>query len=89
MKSAAWLHAAGGGNSPEIRLSRAIDRYGVHAVMGRPVLWAREVNAIKMAEAIVNAYHARERSENWAAWANKHPEMQALLVEAQKLAEAL
>lgn len=87
MKSAAWRHAAGGATSPEIRLSRAIERFGVVAVMGRPVLWAREANAIKTAEAIVNAYHARERSDNWAAWANQHPEMQALLVEAQKLAE--
>ena len=84
MKSAAYLHAAGGPLSPEIRLSQAIDRYGVAAVLGRPVLYMKEHYALKIAESIVNGYRSRERAENIAAWQNEHPDMGNLLAELDR-----
>jgi len=85
VKSSAYAYAEGGALSPEIRLSEAIDRYGVMATLGRPVLYAHEYYAMRAAEAIVNGYRSRERAENWVAWQNEYPDMAKLLFEAERL----
>ena len=82
--SAAYTHAEGGRTSPEIRLAGQIERFGVLAVMGRTILFAREYYAIRAAEVIVSAYRSRAKSDNWAAWANEHPELSQILFDAQQ-----
>ena len=37
-----------------------------------------------MAETVVNAYHDRAKTENWAAWADENPYENALLIMAVK-----
>jgi hypothetical protein len=86
VKAAAYRQADGGPNSPELRLLRMIDRFGVAAVMGRPTLYAGEIGKLRMAETIANAYYDRQQSDNWAAWHTSHPELAALLAEAERLA---
>ena len=74
--------------SKEINLLRQIDRFGVEAILGRKQLYARELRLMTIAENIVLGYEAREKSDNWAAWAHDNERLSELLIEAQKLAEA-
>ena len=64
-----------------------IDRYGVTAIMGRPVLYAREVYAMRIAETIYRGYQQQQKTENIAAWHADNPELAQLLFEAQQLAD--
>lgn len=82
--TAAYQYADGGHVSPEINLAHQVDRLGVMAVFGRPVLYASEYYAMKAAEMIVAAYRSRARADNVAAWHNEHPELAQMLFEAEK-----
>lgn len=62
-----------------------IDRYGVHAIMGRPFLYADEVYQMRMAEAIKKAYKMRERATSYVSFQAENPELGNLLFEAQRL----
>lgn len=62
-----------------------IERYGVHAVMGRPVLYEGEMRRMITAQNIVNAYKDRARSQSWEAWQRENPELGNLLFKAQRL----
>lgn len=42
-----------------------------------------------LAENIVNAYVSRSHAESWAAWANKNPIMEKVLMEAEILCQQL
>jgi len=84
--AAAYIHADGGRYSPELRLLRYIDRFGVEAVMGRKTLYAHEIRRMIHAENVAGAYHERNRG-NAAEWVKDNPEMNKLLFEAQKIAE--
>lgn len=44
---------------------------------------------MSLADNVVRAYHARGKSDNWAAWADKNKRASRLLNEAAKLAEEL
>ena len=83
--AAAYAYADGGQMSPEIRLLRSVDRFGAQAVFGR-MLGAKEIRQMLVADAIVNAYHARVANENWVAWEIDNPRLAALLNAAMKLA---
>ena len=72
--------------SPELLLLNAINRFGVEAVMGRP-LGHNEILCMIEAESIINAYKAKFSQEDWAKWAQDHPGLNQLLTEALKLAE--
>lgn len=71
--------------SPEIDLLRKIDRFGVMAVMGRPVLYFGEINRMSYAENTVNAYHSRAKSTNWAEWVDDNPVRAAMLAEVEQM----
>lgn len=86
--SSAYAYAEGGSLSPEIRLAQAIDRYGIMAVLGRPVLYLHEYYAMKTAEGLVSGYLSRQRSQNWAAWQLEYPDMAKLLFDAERLLNA-
>ena len=62
---------------------RYVDRFGAMAVFGRTP-GAGELRAMAMAETVVNAYHDRAKTENWAAWADENPYENALLIMAVK-----
>lgn len=87
--AAAYGFADGSQSSPEIRLANAIDRFGVRAVMGRDVLYAREYYAIRVAEDIVDGYKSREQTDNIAAWQSENQRLGNLLFEAQQIYERL
>lgn len=71
--------------SPELQLASNINRYGVHAVMGRP-LYHHEILSMNIAEKIYNAYHERAKSDNMAGWADSNPDKTSMLNEAMLLA---
>lgn len=64
-----------------------IDRFGVHAVMGRPYLGALEIKRIYSAEKVLQIYRDKERASSWAEWAQVNPEDAAYLAMAIKAAE--
>lgn len=68
----------------ELLLLQYIDRFGVMAVLGRPVLSAGEIRRMITAENIVSAYRDRKTSKNWGAWAQEHPGASRLLGEIEK-----
>lgn len=63
----------------ELTILQYIDRFGVEAVMGRPILSAGEIYRMIFAENVVFAYRDRKASKNWAAWAESNPSNDALL----------
>jgi hypothetical protein len=85
VKALAYAHASEGAYSPEIGKLRSIDRFGVEAITGRRVLYAREYRQMMYAENIVHAYQSRTRSTNWVEWATSNPHEAAMLAEAEKL----
>lgn len=70
--------------SPELRLLANINKYGVEAVMGRP-LGHHEVICLNTAEAIVSAYKERAQAKDWVTWGQENP-VSHLLNEAMRLA---
>lgn len=85
--AAAYRHAESGHYSPEIDLANRIDRYGVMATMGRPVLYAKEQRSLALAENVVRAYRERRAAASWATWAEENPGLNRLLTEAMKANE--
>jgi len=85
--AAAYQSAEGGQLSPELLLLNRIEKFGVHAIMGRPILYYRELRRMEVANMIVTAYNARAKSANWQAFQKEHPELGNLLFRAQQLAE--
>ena len=71
--------------SPELQLLHEIDRFGVSAVMGRP-LYHEEIVRMRAAERIISAYKAKYSREDWAKWAQDFPQEDWLLNQAMKLA---
>ena len=87
--AAAYKHAESRHYSPEIDLSNRIERYGVFATMGRPVLYAKEQKILALAENINLAYKERRASNTWGVWAEENPGLAKLLIEAMQAAESL
>jgi hypothetical protein len=84
--AAAYAFADGGQMPNELRLLDQIDRFGVQAVLGRP-LGAKEIIHMRTAENIVRLHQARGRSKSWAGWAKENPEGAALLNYCMELVE--
>ena len=57
----------------------------MRAILGRDTLYFGETRRMILAENIVNAFTARKRSENWAAWANNNVVMSRVLSEIEVL----
>ena len=85
MIAAAYGYASDGNSSPEMEMLHRIDRFGVHAVMGRPVLYEREIRAMTAANNVVAAYRDRAKATSWEAWLKENPELGDLLFRAQRL----
>lgn len=69
----------GDGRKPvELQTAHYIDRYGVWAVMGRP-LFLNEMQEIAIAENVESAYRSRQQSGDWAEWSSRNPAMAELL----------
>jgi len=83
----AYDYASGGDASNEILIGRMINRFGVHAVMGRPYLGALEIKKIYSAEKVLQIYREKDRASSWAEWAKSNPEDAAYLARAIKAAE--
>ena len=88
MRAAAYLVAEGSPIeiSPELQLEANILRYGVEAVMGRP-LGHNEILCMNTARTILNAYNAKTSSQDWAEWAQNNPMDNKILTHAMKLVE--
>ena len=71
--------------SPELMLLREINRYGVQAVMGRPLSY-NEVLRLRAAERVINAYNAKYATEDWAKWARENKQEDEFLNYAMQLA---
>ena len=71
--------------SPELTLLRELNRWGVQAVMGRP-LYHHELIKLRAAERVINAYSARANSKNWAEWAQQNKQESDYLNYAMRLA---
>jgi len=54
--------------------------------MNRPYLGAQELRNMLMAEAIVEFYRERSKSDNWNAWALLNPDKADLLNKANEAA---
>lgn len=85
--AAAYRYCEGDNDIPrELLQLQYIDRFGVHAVMGRAVLGAGEMACMVLVENVVRAYRSRAQAENWAAWAQSNPGSARLLAQAQEAA---
>jgi len=81
----AFRWASGDGNIPhEILLAQRMDRWGVQAVMNRP-LYAYEVKRIEWSEYVVKMYNARKNTTNAAQFAEENQYALKLLDFAEKL----
>ena len=89
--AAAYEYADGGQISPELALSRYIERFGVQGVFGRPI-GAGEIRSILLAENIVHYYRLRSNytddrgNVNWTRFAKEYPAESHWLVLAIKAA---
>ena len=84
--ASAYVFADGGRISPEMRMLYAIRDFGVHAVMGRPVLAYSEIMRMRAANYVKTAYEERAKSKNWQADAEKDPLKAQILFNSQKAA---
>jgi hypothetical protein len=94
IKAEAYLYAESiGTDKPlpipnDLMLLGYIDRFGVEAVMGRPILSAGEMRRMAAQENIVTAYQSRKTSENWAEWATKNPSLVSILADVESILDA-
>ena len=81
----AYAYADGGDQIPdELVLARSVERYGAQAVFGR-ILSFHELRMMTLSDNVVNAYNERQRSDNWAQWAEANHGKARLLAEAGRL----
>lgn len=71
--------------SRELEKLWLIDRFSVRAVLGRDVLYHREMMLMLTAENIYKAKLANMHSDNWAEWAKDNPSLAKQLAEVEKL----
>lgn len=73
----AYMYAMEDGISPEVRLGKAVDRFGGMAVYGRTIS-EREMRYIRLAEGVVGAIEMRA-GHDWDVWGIENPEMNDLI----------
>jgi len=81
----AYLSASEGQHSPELDRLNAIDRFGVEAIMHRPILYFGEIRKMIYAENVALAYRSRKASENHGKWAHDHPQLEKIIINAEML----
>lgn len=84
--SSAYAFAEGGTVTDELILGWSIDKYGTQAVFGRTLSF-HEIRMLDLADNVVKAYRERERSDNWAEWAEKNHAKARILGVAGRLAQ--
>ena len=84
--SSAYAYAEGGEVTDELVLAWAVGKYGAQAVFGRTLSF-QEIRVMDIADNVFRAYRERERSDNWAKWAQDNPDKARLLAQAGKLAQ--
>lgn len=67
-----------------LEAGRLIERFGVQAVYGRPILFLNEIRKIQAATDVSNAVHSKARSESVAKWAEANPGPASILADATK-----
>ena len=72
----------------ELRLVDDLERFGPAALFGRP-LTIDEIRTIRTAENIRSAYISREGAKDVSEWINNNKDLNEILTEARKDAEAL
>ena len=87
MIAAAYGYASDGTYSAEIEAMKRIDRFGVHAVYGRPHLYEREMRQMIVAQNVISAYKSRSKATTWSAWVQDNPVEAELLHKAQQAHE--
>jgi len=87
-------YASGDGPCPQELVQKSyIDAFGVMAIMGRPVLYAREIQHMIVLDNIVNAYRSchgyrdSEGHENWPEWASQNSTLSRILIDAEEAAQ--
>ena len=84
--SSAYQFAEGGQATDELILGWAVSKYGAQSVYGRTLSF-HEIRMMDLADNVVQSYHERKRSENWAEWAEKNPQKSRILGVAGRLAQ--
>lgn len=87
VKTDAYNYASKGLYSKEYDTLQKIERFGIEAITGRRQFYYYELRQMIVAENIVLSYQSRSLSDNWASWAQKHPEMEKILIEAELLCQ--
>lgn len=82
-----YAESDGRHKSHEIQTYLRIQKYGVYAVLGRPVLYEREMRRMSIAVNLVEGFKERAKSINWAAYLSQNPSMGNLLNRARELYE--
>lgn len=83
-----YRYAEGGKSSSpprEYQLIKAIDRFGVLAVFGRPVLSAGEIRRLALVENIIAWHGEREASKDWPKWGRENKYKARTLHQAARL----
>lgn len=78
------------GQPKELYLARAIDRWGVQAVLNRPYIGGGEIRRIVAVEYLERIYREWSKAlsgKHFAAWAKEHAEELEYLGELQRLLE--
>jgi len=84
--SSAYAYAEGGPITDELLIGWAVDKYGAQAVYGRALSF-HEIRMLDLASNVLMAYRERDRSDNWAIWADNNPEKARILSIAGKAAQ--
>ena len=85
--AAAYVYAKDGGAMPrELYILNCIDRFGVMATLGRPVLGIKEMRCMGIAENVTTWYSDRQKAASWTIWATENPDKSTALTVAHNLA---
>jgi len=86
--AASYRYAEGGKSSSpprEYQIIKAIDRFGVMAVYGRPVLSVGEIRRLALAENIIAWHGERAASKDWPKWGRENKQKARTLHQAARL----
>ena len=84
MTSALRYASEGGQIPPYLKMYDITKEYGTRDVMGR-TLFAFEIYRMNAARNVYEAYMERKASDNWAEWADKHPNHSKILNYVERL----
>jgi len=86
--ASAFIFADGGTISPELKQLQYIQEFGARAAMGRTLGYG-EMQRMRHAQFIVDAFQSRKQSKSWDAWAKDNPGAAQVLFDGVKLAKEM